>query len=44
MNNKKNWFDELHYKRDKQEGNLELAYGYLDKEGNPKFSKWKKIS
>lgn len=40
--NKKAWLDTLHYNHDKQQGNLELAYSYMDKEGNPKFSKWKK--
>lgn len=40
--NKKTWLDELHYNHDKQQGNLELAYAYKDKEGTPKFSKWKK--
>ncbi len=39
---KKSWLDNLHYNHDKQQGNLELAYAFLDKEGNPKFSKWKK--
>jgi hypothetical protein len=42
MEDKKSWLDKLHYEFDKQKGNLELAYAYLDKEGNPKFSKWKK--
>ena len=38
----KAFLDKLFYEFDKQQGNLELAYAYLDKEGNPKFSKWKK--
>lgn len=39
---KKNWLDYLHYNIDNQLGNLELAYTYLDKEGEKKYSKWKK--
>src|SRR3989344_3711775 len=38
----KAFLDKLFYEFDKQQCNLELAYAYLDKEGNPKFSKWKK--
>ncbi len=42
MTDKKAWIDKLHYEIDKQQGNLELAYAWLDNEKNPKFSKWKK--
>ncbi|MAH07140.1 hypothetical protein CMI38_02725 [Candidatus Pacearchaeota archaeon] len=35
--------DEIHYDIDNQQRNLELAYAYLDKEGTPKWSKWKKF-
>jgi len=39
---KKSWLDKLHYDFDKQRGNLEVAQAFLDKEKNPKWSKWKK--
>lgn len=39
---KKTYLDNLHYNHNKQQGNLELAYGFRDKEENLKFSKWKK--
>lgn len=39
MQNKKSWFDELHYKFDKQRGNLEFMY--LVKGGKPKWKEWK---
>jgi len=39
---KKNQLDKLHYEKDKQQGNLELAFSFKDKEGNPKWSKWRK--
>jgi hypothetical protein len=40
--NRKTYLDKLYYEADKQRGNLQLVNSYLDKEGNPKFSKWKK--
>jgi len=39
---KKAQLDKLHYEKDKQQGNLELAFAFKDEDGNPKFSKWKK--
>ena len=39
---KKTQFDKLHYEKDKQQGNLELAFAFKDNEGNPKWSKWRK--
>lgn len=43
MNNKI-FLDKLHYGKefDNQEGNLEICFAFKDKEGTPKFSKWKK--
>ena len=38
----KAWLDKLHYEKDKQQGNLEVAYSFLDKEKTPKWSKWRK--
>lgn len=44
MQDKKLYLDNLHYKKefDNQQGNLEVCSAYKDKEGTPKFSKWKK--
>ena len=39
---KKTFLDNLHYQMDKQQGNLELAFAYKNKVGNPKWSKWRK--
>ena len=44
MQDKKLYLDNLHYQKefDNQQGNLEICSAYKDKEGTPKFSKWKK--
>ncbi len=39
---KKTQLDKLHYEKDKQQGNLEIAFSFKDNNGNPKWSKWRK--